>query len=75
MEIKAEVTRKYPQDTMEYPCIKVAESGRIVLFHKPDCGVQLNLVRDASYAVGHYSPSWCERDFQPFVGSVTLTQE
>ena len=52
-----------------YPCLKIAPSGRIVLFTAPKVGT---LVSDTRGHLGQHSESWASEDFKPFHDIVQL---
>lgn len=54
----------------EYPCLKKANDGRIVLFCAPKMGAVVH-IENTGY-LGHQSECWNEDNFTLWHGSVTL---
>ena len=57
----------------EYPCLKIASSGLVVLFTEYGHGTVI--VENIYHSIGTYSPIWKMEDFKPFKGTVELIQE
>ena len=69
--IKVDIKPKEPEkESWIYPCIKRWNS-MIVLFTAPKCGVVL----ESSFGTGYYRDDFSEKEYKPFHGSITLTQE
>lgn len=58
------------QGKPDYPCIKISESGLVVLFSRKSCG--MSLVADGMTKAGAYDHAWNDEAFKPLVGAVTL---
>lgn len=69
MKIETKVVLDPAKEIGSYPCIKIAESGRVVLFTSPQTGFQLH----GEGYIGTHSKDWVESGFEPLRGSVTLS--
>ncbi len=73
--IKVEIkTQEHKDEPNEYPCIKKLGLASVVLFTAPRTGILLYSNSNAG-RIGRYDNSWVEELFEPFNGSITLTQE
>ena len=68
------VTVKDKSSEIEYPCLMISDSGTIVLFREHENGVCLKQ-GNTFVKLGDYSNSWDMNVFNPFAGSVTLSNE
>ena len=71
-KLTVEVDTKKTTAKWEYPFLGIAESGLIVLFNKP--GEGMVLANGNGYTVGEIRKDWSMSYVNPFVGSITLTQ-
>jgi hypothetical protein len=56
-----------------YPKLMQADSGLVVLFENPCCGMVV--VASTKYRVGHYSAGWASSSFIDFNNPITLENE
>ena len=73
--MKVEVNQKAVEPKSEYPCLKISESGNIVLFTSSKTGTVIQSDKSNYYQVGKYSTDWAERNFTPFHGTITLSND
>jgi len=59
------------QKTTEYPCIKITEDKCVVIFTENKTGFCLEHPRNPYFEYKERT-DWCEIDFEPFKGSITL---
>lgn len=62
------------KDGNTYPCIMIMKNGITVLFEKESCGTVIN-ASNSVYNIGDYVDKFDMDEFNPFYGSVTLTQD
>lgn len=71
--MKIEVKQNEAKASPKYPYIGVSkDSGIIILFTGPDSGVCLNK-GISKYIEGEYCNNWAESNFEPFNGTVILS--
>lgn len=67
-----------PKD-ITYPCLRISERGRVVLFIAPSTGTLIALssdgMSDGNRSVGEYSSSWLMSSFTPLNGTVELSND
>ncbi len=74
--MKSVITNQEVQQEDEYPCLKVSEdTGNVVLFTKVNTGtiVYIGVGSPSYYKVGEYCDEWAEELFEPFNGTVQLS--
>jgi hypothetical protein len=71
--MKVEINEKETQGEVKYPCLMKSEKGLIVLFNAPECGIVLK--GNDVHERGHYSSNWNMDSFEPFNGTITLSNE
>ena len=72
MGIKVTINKAEVPENSEYPCLKISRLETLVYFTGPRAGTVLS----ASFRhVGEYSDDWCEENFEPFSGTVTLKND
>mgnify|MGYP000892709262 CR=1 FL=1 len=71
--MKVEVNQKSVEPKSEYPCLKVRESGLIVLFTSSKTGTVIQ--SDNYHQLGEYGIDWIESKFTPFTGTITLSND
>lgn len=54
-----------------YPCLKINDHNKVVLFLAPSEGVVV-FAEKGDDPTGYHSQYWQEKNFEPFHGSVTL---
>ena len=59
----------------EYPCLKIASDGDIVLFNNPECGMLIRKGHGEADKNLYFSKTWDETMFSRFIGSVTLEND
>lgn len=69
--MKVEVKEK--DENPEYPKIMDGGRGVLVLFDKQKSGVVLR--GDGEYKIGYYSCMWEMKEFKPFNGTITLSND
>ncbi len=69
--INVVVKKDHVTDKSDYPCLKIANTGRIVLFTGIKTGYQL--VGDDYYGFLYYATDWCEGEFEPYTGTLELS--
>lgn len=57
----------------EYPCLKIADGGLVVLFTRPEQGTVLKVDDFPSLKIGEYSSSWDEKSFTLFTDKLELS--
>ena len=72
MGIKVTINKKEVPEKSEYPCLKISRLETLVYFTGPRAGTVLSA---SSGHVGEYSADWCESNFEPFNGTVTLEND
>ena len=71
--MKVEVNQKAVEPKSEYPCLKVNESGLIVLFTSSKTGTVIQ--SDNYHPLGEYGIDWIENNYTTFTGAITLSND
>jgi hypothetical protein len=72
--MKVEVKENEVKASSKYPYLgKLQGYGTIVLFNEPAIGIVLN--DSETHYQGYYSNVWVEKDFTPFNGTITLSND
>lgn len=73
--MKVMVSEKCAPESPAYPCLKISQEKRLVLFTAPRDGVCLS-DPNGNNRVGERSQAWCEKEcFYPFHGSISISVE
>ncbi len=68
MKVEVKVSEEKPK----YPYIGISKNKTIILF----VGTNLGTVLESNqWPIGNYSYHWCEEDFKPFEGEITLSND
>ena len=59
----------------EYPCLKMANTGRIVVFTGPNTGYELVGTPGDKPMFLYYSDRWNEAIYRPYPGTIELSNE
>ena len=65
------VLNVFEQKKEKYPYLGVHENGAVVLFSSSETGTQIN--KNSFHDAGCFKESWCEKNFKPLQGSITLS--
>ena len=68
------VETKTNNQEIEYPFLGISKEGRIVLFRKFRIGIVIFAPKNDVGSQGYFSETWDMVCFEPFTGSITLTQ-
>lgn len=75
--MKSEVTPPKEAKEIKYPCLMYASECKLdilVLFHSYRKGTVVGSTSDIQ-PIGRYCDSWIMKEFKPFKGSVTLSND
>ncbi len=72
--VKVTVDSKQVRAKSGYPCLKITNQGRIVLFTKEGTGVALVNGEVGHTPLGDYKEGWAEDSFKLFRGKITLSE-
>lgn len=74
--MKITVNEEKGKNLVEYPCLMVSKDGDIViLFVSEGRGLVINALGDCEWGIGAYYDDWTMSRFEPFNGSITLSND
>jgi len=72
--MKSELIPSEVETKEEYPCLKISQENKVVLFSAYKRGVVVNPRPDSvDQRLGYYSEGWAMSCFKPFNGKVILS--